>query len=173
MNIDPGINFNLVGLPDSAVKESQQRIEAALTNNGLKYPGKRILVNMAPADIRKEGPLFDLPIAVGILFASGQIKADFSEMIFIGELALDGNLRPISGVLSVCEMALKKGFKKLFLPKSNLAEARILEGLEVFPLESLKELIDHFAGTGAVTSVSSGGVISDGDDLVFQYDFAV
>lgn len=120
VNIDPGINFNLVGLPDSAVKESQQRIEAALTNNGLKYPGKRILVNMAPADIRKEGSAYDLTIAVGILGASNQVSmAKLEQYIIMGELSLDGELKPIKGALVIAIEARKQGFKGFILPEAN------------------------------------------------------
>ena len=125
-NINPGINFFLVGLPDSAVKESQQRIDAALKNNGFKIPGKSIVINMAPADIRKEGSAYDLTIAVGILAASGQIKADkVSDYIIMGELSLDGGLQPIKGVLPIALKAKEEKFKGIILPKQNAEEAEL------------------------------------------------
>ncbi len=109
VNISQGINFYLVGLPDNAVKESQQRIDAALKNIGYKIPGKKITINMAPADIRKEGAAYDLPLAIGILAASGQISENIiSEFIIMGELALDGELRSIKGVLPIALEAKKK-----------------------------------------------------------------
>ncbi|MEA3505283.1 MAG: magnesium chelatase domain-containing protein, partial [Bacteroidota bacterium] len=118
VNIDRGINFFLVGLPDSAVKESQQRIEAALKNNKYKLPGKKIVINMAPANIRKEGSAYDLPIATGILAASEQIKAkNLEEYIIMGELSLDGSVQPIKGALSIAIEAKKRGFKGLIVPK--------------------------------------------------------
>ena len=126
VNIDKGINFSLVGLPDSAVKESQHRIDAALNNTGYKIPGKKITINMAPADIRKEGSSYDLTIAMGILAASEQISSDdISEYIIMGELALDGELRPIKGVLPIAIQARKEGFKGFILPEKNALEAAI------------------------------------------------
>jgi magnesium chelatase family protein len=111
VNIDKGINFSLVGLPDSAVKESQQRIDAALTNTGYKIPGKKITINMAPADIRKEGSAYDLPLAMGILAASDQINSEeVGNYIIMGELALDGELRPIKGTLPIAIQAKKRSF---------------------------------------------------------------
>src|SRR5690554_3629732 len=121
VNIDKGISFILVGLPDSAVKESQQRIKAALTNNGYKYPMREITVNMAPADIRKEGSTFDLPIGIGIMAASEQVKTDaLADYILLGELSLDGSLQPMKGVLPIVLKAKEEGFKGIILPKENV-----------------------------------------------------
>ncbi len=143
-NIAQGVNFFLVGLPDSAVKESQQRIQAALKNIDYKMPGKQITINMAPADIRKEGSAYDLTIAIGILAASEQIQIDsLEDSVIMGELALDGALRPIRGALSIAMKAKQDKFKKLFLPSENAYEAAVVEGLEVYPVQHLKELIDH------------------------------
>ena len=120
VNIDTGINFHIVGLPDSAVKESQQRIDAALKNNGFKIPGKKITINLAPADIRKEGSSYDLPIAVGILCASEQLKSELvSDYIIMGELALDGILRPVRGALPMAIHAKDSGFKGVILPAAD------------------------------------------------------
>lgn len=144
-NINPGVNFLMVGLPDSAVKESHQRIDAALKNNGFKIPGKSIVINMAPADIRKEGSAYDLTIAVGILAASEQIKGDkVSEYIIMGELSLDGGVQPIKGVLPIAIKALAEKFKGIILPIQNAKEAAIVNGLDVFGVENIKEVIDFF-----------------------------
>ncbi len=146
-NINPGVNFFLVGLPDSAVKESEKRIDAALRNNHYKMPGKSIVINMAPADIRKEGSSYDLTIAVGILAASEQIKADrVGDYIIMGELSLDGGLQPIKGVLPIAIQAREEKFKGIILPKQNAREAAIVNGLEVYGVESIVEVIDFFNG---------------------------
>lgn len=147
VNIDQGINFYLVGLPDNAVKESHQRIEAALKNNGYKIPGKKVVINMAPADIKKEGSAYDLTIAAGILAASGQMKSDkLGDSVIMGELSLDGGLQPIKGALPISIQALKEGFKNIILPKQNAKEAAIVDGIEVFGIENICELIDFFNG---------------------------
>lgn len=145
VNIGQGINFYLVGLPDSAVKESHQRIDAALKNNGLKIPGKQITVNMAPADIRKEGSAYDLTIAVGILAASEQIKVDkIADYIIMGELSLDGELRPIKGTLPIAIQAKQEGFKGLILPEANAKEAAVVSGLDIYGISNIKQIIDFF-----------------------------
>jgi len=147
VNIDKGVNFILVGLPDSAVKESQQRIKAALTNNGYKYPGKEITINMAPADIRKEGSTFDLPIGIGILAASEQINLTMlEEYIVLGELSLDGSLKPLKGILPIALTAKKEGFKGIILPKENATEAAIVDGLAIYGASSITEVIDFLNG---------------------------
>ncbi|MEI6822233.1 MAG: YifB family Mg chelatase-like AAA ATPase [Bacteroidota bacterium] len=143
VNIDQGVNFFLVGLPDSAVKESQQRIEAALKNNGFRLPGKKIVINMAPADIRKEGSSYDLPLAMGILAASGQINNDkIADYIIMGELSLDGGVQPIKGALPIAIEAQKEGFKGFILPKQNAREAAIVGKLNVYGVDNIKEVID-------------------------------
>ena len=137
----------MVGLPDSAVKESQHRIDAALKNNGYKIPGKHIIINLAPADIRKEGSAYDLTIAVGILAASGQIQPDnVSDYLIMGELSLDGSLQSIKGILPIAIKAKEEKFKGIILPKQNAAEAAIVSGLEVYGVESISEVIDFFNG---------------------------
>lgn len=148
VNIGQGINFYLVGLPDSAVKESHQRIDAALKNNGLKIPGKQITVNMAPADIRKEGSAYDLTIAVGILAASEQIKNDeVSKYIIMGELSLDGELRPIKGTLPIAIKAKQEGFKGIILPEANAKEAAVVDGLDIYGVSQIKQVIDFFVNS--------------------------
>lgn len=146
-NINPGVFFTIVGLPDSAVKESQQRVDAALKNNGYKIPGKNIIINMAPADIRKEGSAYDLTIAIGILAASGQIHSDkIGDYLIMGELSLDGSLQPIKGVLPIAIKASEEKFRGIILPKQNAQEAAIVSGLDVYGLETLAEVIDFFEG---------------------------
>ena len=148
-NMIPGAKFFLVGLPDNAVKESQQRIEAAVRNNNFKIPGKKITINMAPADIRKEGSAYDLPIAIGILGASEQMDATrVGEYILMGELSLDGELRPIKGALPIAIQARKEKFKGFILPKENAEEAAIVSDLEVYGVESLMEVVEFFNGSG-------------------------
>ncbi len=143
-NIGRGINFYLVGLPDNAVKESHQRIKAAFSNNGYKFPGKEITINMAPADIKKEGSAYDLTIAVGILAASGQvITEEIEDYIIMGELSLDGGLRGIRGALPIAVKARNNGYKGIILPKQNAQEAAIVDSLEVIGVESLGDLVMH------------------------------
>jgi magnesium chelatase family protein len=144
VNLGQGINFFLVGLPDSAVKESQQRIKAAFSNNDLKYPGREITINMAPADIRKEGSVFDLPIAIGILAASDQVRSiKLDRYMIMGELSLDGELRPLKGVLPIALAARKEGFKGVIVPSLNAEEAALVDGIDVYPANTLMDVIDH------------------------------
>lgn len=145
VNVTTGIAYHLVGLPDNAVKESSYRITAALQNNGYKFPGKKIIVNMAPADLRKEGSAYDLTFALGILSASSQIKADnISEYIIMGELSLDGSLQPIKGALSIAIKAREEGFKGFILPKQNAKEAAVVNGLEIYGVDNILEVIRYF-----------------------------
>jgi magnesium chelatase family protein len=133
----------IVGLPDKAVEESKERVRSALNNSGLVMPQKRITINLAPADIKKEGPIFDLPIAVAVLLASGQIEADLSNSVFIGELSLKGNLRHTAGVLSVTHFARDSGIENIYLPESNLEEASIINGINIIPVKCLSDLYHH------------------------------
>ena len=145
VNVDVGIQFFLVGLPDNAVKESHQRIEAALRNNGYRIPGKKIVINMAPADIRKEGSAYDLTIAIGILAASEQIKKEkVGDYVIMGELSLDGGLQPIKGALPIAIEARKQGFKGFILPRQNAREAAIVSDLEVYGADNILDVIRFF-----------------------------
>lgn len=146
VNVDTsGVGYHVVGLPDSAIKESSYRISAALKNQGFKIPGKKVTINMAPADIRKEGTAYDLSIALGILVASEQIKAEnIGDYVIMGELSLDGGLLPIKGVLPIAIKAREEGFKGIILPKQNIREAAIVDQLEVYGIENIKEVIDFF-----------------------------
>jgi len=143
VNIDKGIAYHLVGLPDSAIKESSYRISGALKNSGFKFPGKKITINMAPADLRKEGSAYDLPLALGIMAASGQIESELlKDYLIMGELSLDGSLNPIKGALPIAIQAKKDGFKGFILPKENGKEAAVVDGLEVYDLNNIKEVVD-------------------------------
>ena len=142
VNLGIGVNFFLVGLPDNAVKESQQRIKAAFKNNELKFPGKEITINMAPADIRKEGSTFDLPIAIGILAASEQVlSSQLDEVLMLGELSLDGSLKSVKGILPVVLQAKKEGYKSVVLPKENALEAAVVDGIDIYGMENLADVV--------------------------------
>ncbi len=146
VNVDKGIGYHLVGLPDNAIRESNFRIAAALQNNGYRIPGKKLILNMSPADLRKEGSAYDLTLAMGILIATEQIneKNPLSDYIIMGELSLDGTLQPIRGALPIAIKAKEEGFKGFILPEQNAKEAAIVEGLEVYGVKSIKEVIDFF-----------------------------
>ncbi len=174
VNISQGVNFFLVGLPDSAVKESQQRINAALKNHGYKIPGKQITVNMAPADIRKEGSAYDLTIAIGILAASEQLNPEhISNYILMGELSLDGEIRPIKGSLPIAIKAKQEGFKGIILPEQNANEAAVVEGLEVYGAKNISEVITFFnEGKGLEkTIININETFLSGINFV-EFDFA-
>ena len=165
VNIDRGVQFFLVGLPDSAVKESQQRIESALTNNGLKYPKKKVTINMAPADIRKEGSSYDLPIAIAILAASEQMSAEMLEhYVIMGELSLDGSLNPIKGVLPIAIRAMQDGFKGLILPMANAKEAAVVEDIEVYGADNIMEVISFLNSADALHRVEVPKYDNECDD---------
>jgi magnesium chelatase family protein len=137
-------SFSIVGLGDKSIEESKDRVGAAIKNSGFKSPknkNQKIVVSLAPADIKKEGPLFDLPIAIAYLMASEDIKADTEKRIFVGELSLDGELRPIKGALPITQKAKKEGFKEIFLPKENAEEAVNIEGVTVYGAGSLLEVL--------------------------------
>lgn len=142
-----GVGYFLVGLPDNAVKESQQRIETALKNNGYKLPRQKIVINMAPADIRKEGSAYDATIAIGFLAGSGQLEPEnIEKYVIMGELSLDGYLKPIKGALPIAIQARKEGFEGFILPKENAREAAIVNNLKVYGANHIKEIIDFFNG---------------------------
>lgn len=147
VNSSRGIKFFLVGLPDSAVKESHERIISALQVNGYKFPTRQIVVNMAPADIRKEGSSYDLPLAIGILASAEEVRSEkLSDYLIIGELSLDGSLQPIKGALPIAISARAQGFKGFILPKQNAKEAAVVNNLHVYGVENIKEVIEFFNG---------------------------
>lgn len=140
-------SFTIVGLPDKAVEESKERVRSAIKNSGADFPISRITVNLAPADLPKIGPAYDLPIALGIMIASGQISPDTVDSLFFGELSLDGGLRHTNGVLPMANLAKEKGLKKVFIPKINNEEASIVSGIDIYPVDSLLSLVRHLNET--------------------------
>ncbi len=145
VNVDTGVGYHLVGLPDNAIKESNYRIAAALQNNGFKIPVKKIIINMSPADLRKEGSAYDLTLAIGILAATNQIQAqELEDYLIMGELSLDGSLQPIKGALPIAIKAKEEGFKGFILPIQNAKEAAIVSGLNVYGVETIEQVINYF-----------------------------
>lgn len=170
--------FIIVGLPDAAVQESRERVKTALKNSGLPYPRTRLTVNLAPADIKKEGPAYDLPIAVATIEALGMLPImDYSRKIFIGELALDGTLRPVSGILPVALMALERGFEELYLPKDNAEEASLAldaenNSLKIFPITSITELLLHLEGRTIIVPTPPSSIEPASHHISPIHDFA-
>jgi magnesium chelatase family protein len=141
-------NFTIVGLPDTAIKESRERVSSAIKNSGFRPPHQcgRITVNLAPADLPKLSPIYDVPMAVGFLVATGQLNLAFREKIFLGELSLDGKVRPVQGVLPIALLAKELGFKEIYVPRENVQEASVVKGVDVFPMDSLYQLVNHLSG---------------------------
>jgi len=159
VDISPGLfNVIVVGLPDTAVQESKERVKSAIKNSGAIFPATRTTINLAPADIKKEGPAYDLPIAIGILAASRQIEADLTTSLFVGELALDGKLRHTNGILPVTLFAKAKGYERIFVPKVDEFEAGLVEGITIIPVESLEELIAYLEGKISIAPARTPGI---------------
>jgi magnesium chelatase family protein len=155
VNVSRGIQFFLVGLPDSAVKESQHRIASALRTLDHHWPGKQVVINMAPADIRKEGSSYDLPLALGILAADEKvIKDQIESFIIMGELSLDGTLQPVKGVLPIALRAREEKFKGVIVPEKNAREAAVVGGLDVYGMKNLGDVVDFFNGIRKFTPVT-------------------
>ena len=149
--------FSIVGLPDSAVRESADRVRAAIKNLGFRFPDRRITINLAPADVRKTGSLYDLPVFIGILAAQQYIPQPEPHQAFLGELGLDGTLRPIAGTLPMALAAQKAGVTELFVPAENAAEAAVAEQLTVYPARSAADVIRHLAGQAKLSPASRTG----------------
>ncbi|MBQ9729678.1 MAG: YifB family Mg chelatase-like AAA ATPase [Clostridia bacterium] len=147
--------YEIVGLPDAAVKESKERVKSAIKNSALEFPNHKIVVNLAPAYVKKEGSVFDLPIAISLLCACGTIKNDFSGTVFLGELALNGELRPVRGVLPALISAKEKGFKKFIIPKENEKEASYIVGVETYAAQSLTQVVEHLTGVKPLQAVQT------------------
>jgi magnesium chelatase family protein len=158
-------SITIVGLPDAAVQESRERVRAAIRNTGLSFPRERLTINLAPADIRKEGPAYDLPIAVGILLASEQIFADLDGAIIMGELSLDGGVRHVSGVLPMAHMAREQGYKTLYVPADDAPEASLIDDLDVYPVPNLLALVDHLTGHARLSPYQRDYSLGDANDL--------
>jgi magnesium chelatase family protein len=148
VDLAPGLpTFAVVGLPDASVKESRERVKAAVQNSGLDFPIRRITVNLAPADIRKEGSAYDLPIAIGLLCATGVIPASaLQTSMFLGELSLDGRVKPIRGALSIALAAARAGMTQLVLPRENATEAAVVQGVAVYPVDTLPQVVEFLTG---------------------------
>lgn len=174
VNCSRGIKFFLVGLPDSAVKESHERIISALQVNGYKFPTRQIVINMAPADIRKEGSSYDLPLAIGILASAGEVQEEkLSKHLIIGELSLDGSLQPIKGALPIAISARAQGFEGLILPLQNAREAAVVNNLNVYGVENIKEVIEYFNNERELTPT----IVNTREEFYqhqsdYPYDFA-
>lgn len=165
-------SFTIVGLPDKAVEEAKERVRSAVKNSGFNFPAKRITVNLAPADLPKEGSSYDLPIAIGLLLADGQIEANIEHFFFTGELSLDGKLRYTNGILPQVLMAKEKKIKEIFLPKINSSEASIVKNIQVFPAESLLSLIKHLTGEEKITPAKNISLDKFENKVNFDFDMA-
>ena len=174
VNTSPGLGFYIVGLPDNAVKESSQRIASAFMESGFKVPGHNVVVNLAPADLKKEGSAYDLTIAIGVLGAAGMVKADkMEQFVIMGELGLDGALRPIKGVLPIAIEARKQQYKGLIVPAENAREAAIVNNLEVYGAHTLKEVADFLNGEGSIEQTVMDTRAEFARSLnSYEYDFA-
>jgi magnesium chelatase family protein len=160
--------FNIVGLPDTAVQEAKERVRSAIRNSGLAFPNKRITVNLAPADLRKEGPAYDLPIAIGIILASEQVVADVSAAVFLGELSLDGKLRHTHGVLPMVALARERGIGGVYVPEADGAEAALIGGVEILPVASLGQLAVHLQGLARIEPLERSGIPAAAAEPVWQ-----
>jgi len=174
VNVSRGVRFFLVGLPDVAVKESQQRIESAIRSLGFHWPGKQVVINMAPADIRKEGSSYDLPLAMGILAADDKVTGnELESYILIGELSLDGSLQPVKGVLPIALRAREEKYKGLIVPVRNSREAAVVEGLDVYGMENLGDVVSFFNGLRKFEPVKVDlKEIFNGEANKYEVDFA-
>lgn len=162
--------FDLVGLPDNAVKESRERVRASVKNCDLDFPVSRITVNIAPADIKKEGSLYDLPVLISILKGSGQLKGDTDGFAFVGELSLDGEIRKINGVLPMLLKAKEEGIKGVFIPYDNMLEGSVVEGIDVFPARNIIEVIRHISEEAPITPCYCPSLVTEGDN--YSVDFS-
>lgn len=138
--------FDIVGLPDTSIRESRERVRSSIKNNNLRFPTSRIVINLAPADVKKEGSVYDLPILVGVLLAYGEIDCDVSDAVFVGELSLKGSIRPVRGLLSMAIKAKQLGFKRMFVPAEIAVQAAVVEGIEVYPVHDVAELVEFLKG---------------------------
>lgn len=165
-------SFDVVGLPDATVRESKERVRSALKNTGFEFPPKRAVINLAPADLKKEGTQFDLPIAISIMAGTGQLKADLSEYMFVGELGLSGELRGVNGVLSLVSSAVELGYKKVFVPLDNAEEAALTQGIEVFGAKCLAEVFSHLVGEKELSPTVCDIASVFGDGAKHTIDFS-
>lgn len=167
------VSYDLVGLPTAAVKESRDRVESAIKNSAMYFPVNKITINLAPADVKKEGSHYDLPLAVSILKASDQLSADTDGIVFLGELALDGALRPVTGIMPVLISAKAKGFKRFIIPYANANEASYLEGTEVYALKTLRDVVDFLKGQLTVSPVAHRDFVAARRTQSYNYDMSL
>lgn len=165
-------SYEMVGLPDAAVKESKERVRSAVKNSALEFPAHKITVNLAPAYVKKEGSSFDLPVAISILLAEGALVADVENTVFLGELALNGDLRPVTGVLPAIISARDKGFTKFVIPKDNEKEAGYIRGVSVYAARNLREVVDHLSGEKPLNPVPAAAFSAKTDKKERPYDLA-
>ena len=142
--------MNIVGLPDTAVQEARERVRSAIRNSGCHFPMRRITVNLAPADLKKAGPAYDLPMAVGVLLSSEQVSVDASKMLFLGELSLDGGLRHTHGIISMVSLAKGKDISAVFVPAADAKEAALIDSVTIIPVASLSQLVGHLRGVASI-----------------------
>ena len=174
VDTDRGLpSLTLVGLPDTAVQESKDRVRTAIKNAGARFPNKRVTINLAPADLRKEGPAYDLPIAIGALLASEQIYAEVSESLFVGELSLDGSLRHTNGILPMVATAREHGLRMVYVPADDAAEAALIPGLTVIPVADLASLIQHLNGTQTIPPYEHQIDLEALNQAAYATDFSV
>src|SRR4030043_323757 len=173
VDISPGLpSFTIVGLPDTAVQEARERVRAAIRNSGYEFPMRRIVVNLAPADLKKAGPAYDLPIAVGILLSSEQVKADVADTMLLGELSLDGTLRHTNGVLPLVALAKDEGIPKVIVPEADAKEASLIEGINVIPVNSLAQLVSYLRGDIEIPPFKNDDKISATPPLMNSTDLS-
>lgn len=173
VDISPGLpSFTIVGLPDAAVQEARERVRAAIRHSGCSFPARRIVVNLAPANLKKAGPSYDLPIAVGILLSSEQIQADVFHTVILGELSLDGSLRHTHGVLPMAALAREKGFTTLIVPEVDAKEASLIEGIKIIPIASLAQLVGYLRGEIPPPEYQAGGILESVPDHLVATDLA-
>ena len=165
-------SYEMVGLPDAAVKESKERVRSAIKNSALEFPTHKITINLAPAYVRKEGSAFDLPVAVSLLLAYGALEADVSGYVFLGELALNGDLRSVAGVLPSLISARDKGFTKFIIPKENEKEAGFIHGVSVYAAKTLREVVDHLSGAATLAPVPTSSFATENERRESTYDLA-
>ena len=177
VDISSGLpTFEIVGLPDTIVKESKERIKTAIKNSGLDFASRKIIVNLAPANIRKEGSMFDLPIAIGILIATENIVNPHLEdylqnTAIIGELSLNGNIEKVNGILPICIEAKKLGIKRIILPKDNSIEASIIKGIDILPASNLSEIVDFFNGNSIIEKIKPSTFTTNFNSK-YEFDFS-
>lgn len=164
--------LTVVGLPDAAVRESGERVRSAITNSGFVFPQHRLTVNLAPADVRKEGPAYDLPIALGVMAATRQVLADLDRALVVGELGLDGAVRHVNGVLPMAAMAAEQGYEQLFVPEIDAPEAALIQEIDVYPVATLSDIVNHLSARKPIPVYKNSLAFDENDHLFFPVDFS-